>query len=157
MSSHINELKALVKQLAEVGVKVEEDDQKGVLLNSLSSKYHNVVFTLSQLSAQSLDDMISALLAKDKRLSATNSENFVPSERALFSRSHKKVGNNIECYYCRKVGHTAWYCKTRANDILKGKIRDKEQHNRALTVEEHSESEDEIEKCYEDTKEQGLF
>ena len=73
MSSHINELKALVKQLAEVGVKVEEDDQKAVLLNSLSSKYHNVVFTLSQLSAQSLDDMISTLLDEDKILSATYS------------------------------------------------------------------------------------
>ena len=125
MSSHINELKALVKQLAEVGVKVEEDNQKAVLLNSLSSKYHNVVFTLSQLSAQSLDDMISTLLDEDKILSATDFENFVPSEHALFSRSHKKVGNNIECYYCQKVGHTALYCKTQANDILKGKIRDK--------------------------------
>ena len=106
---------------------------------------------------QYLDDIISTLLAKDKILSATYFENFVPSERALFSRSHKKVGNNIECYYCQKVGHTTLYCKTQANDILKGKIRDKEQHNRALTVEEHSESEDEIAKCYEDTKEQGLF
>ena len=95
--------------------------------------------------------MILALLDEDKILSATDFENFVPSERALFSRSHKKVGNNIECYYCRKVGHTAWYCKTQANDILKGKIRDKEQHNRALTVEEHAKSED------EDTKEHGLF
>ena len=47
MSSQINELKALVKQLAEVGVKVEEDDEKVVLLKILSSKYHNVVFTLS--------------------------------------------------------------------------------------------------------------
>ena len=54
--------------------------------------------------------MISALLAEDKRLSAIDFENFVPSERALFSRSHKKVGNNIECYYCQKVGHTALYC-----------------------------------------------
>ena len=125
MSSHIIELKALVKHLAKVGVKVEEDEQKVVLLNSLSSKYHNVVFTLSQLFAQSLGDMILALLDEDKRLSATDFENFVPSERALFSRSHKKVGNNIECYYCQKVGHTTLYCKTQANDILKGKIRDK--------------------------------
>ena len=45
MSIQINELKALVKQLAEVGVKVEEDDEQVVLLNSLSSKYQNVVFT----------------------------------------------------------------------------------------------------------------
>ena len=65
--------------MEEVGVKVEEDDEKYVLLNSLSSKYENLVFTLSQLSSQSLDDMISTLLAEYKKLSTTNSENFVPS------------------------------------------------------------------------------
>ena len=63
MSNHINELKALVKQCAEVGVKVEEDNEKTVLLNNLSSKYQNIVFALSQLSSQSLDDIISTLLA----------------------------------------------------------------------------------------------
>ena len=125
--------------MEEVGVKVEEDDEKYVLLNSLSSKYENLVFTLSQLSSQSLDDMISTLLAEDKKLSTTNSENFVPSENAFFTRNRvtKKVGNNIEGQYnCGKVGHTTWNFKILANDVLKGKIRDKEEHNKALIEEE---------------------
>ena len=50
----------------------------------------------------------------------------------------KKVVNNIECHYCPKVGHTTWNCKTPVNDILKGNIRDKEQHNRAFIEEEPS-------------------
>ena len=61
MSIHINDLKSLVKQFSKFDVNVEEDNEKVVLLNSLSSKYNNVVYTSSELSSQSLDDMISAL------------------------------------------------------------------------------------------------
>ena len=53
-----------MRQLAETGDKVELDDGKEVLLNSLYSKYSNVVFTLSQLSSQSLEEMVASLLAE---------------------------------------------------------------------------------------------
>jgi hypothetical protein len=46
---------------------VDEEDAKAIILNSLPSKYNNVIFTLSQLPSQSLEDMIVALLAKEKR------------------------------------------------------------------------------------------
>jgi hypothetical protein len=46
-------------------MKVEEDDAKSILLNSLPSKYNSVVFTLS-LPSQSLDDMVSFLIAEEK-------------------------------------------------------------------------------------------
>lgn len=68
MSSHINELKLLIKQLTKVDAKVEEKDIKVILLNSLHSTYNNDFFTLSQLSSQSLDDIISSLLDEDKIL-----------------------------------------------------------------------------------------
>ena len=46
LSTHINELMSLFRQLAKTGAKVEPDDGKAILLNSLSSKYRNNVFTL---------------------------------------------------------------------------------------------------------------
>lgn len=63
MSNHISNLRSLIRQLAEVKSPVDDDDAKAILLNSLSSKYSNVVFTLSQLASQTLEDMISTLLA----------------------------------------------------------------------------------------------
>jgi hypothetical protein len=54
LSAHINEFVSLFKQLADTGTEVDPKDAKAILLNSLSSKYSNVVFTLSQLPTQSL-------------------------------------------------------------------------------------------------------
>ena len=67
LSTHINELMSLFRKLAETDAKVESDDDKAILLNILSSKYSIVVFTLSQLSSQSLEDMVTSLLAEEKR------------------------------------------------------------------------------------------
>lgn len=53
-------------------------------MNSLPLMYNNVVFTLSQLSSQSLDDMISTLLAEDKTLSIGDSKSLVHLDNALF-------------------------------------------------------------------------
>ena len=41
---------------------------------------------------------------------------------------------DIKCYYCRKTGHTTWNYKFRANDLLKGEIKDKRKHSMALTT-----------------------
>lgn len=59
---HINELKSLMRQLVEINSKVDEDDTKAILLNSLSSRYDNVIFTLSQMPSQALDEMIETLM-----------------------------------------------------------------------------------------------
>jgi hypothetical protein len=58
ISSLINNLKSLIRQLTEVGAKVEDEDAKSLMLNSLSSSFNNVVFTLNQISLQTLDGMI---------------------------------------------------------------------------------------------------
>jgi hypothetical protein len=65
MSSHINDLKLLIRELVKVGAKVEEEDAKA-LLNCLPSTYNNVIFTLSQMSSHCLDDMVSSLLVEEK-------------------------------------------------------------------------------------------
>jgi hypothetical protein len=135
MSSHINNLRSILRQLAEVKVVVDEEDAKAILLNSLPSKYNNVIFTLSQLPSQSLEDMIVALLAEEKRAIAGDTEGDTQSEMAFYSRNNHnrstKDKREIECYYCRKMGHITINCKIHANDLLKGKL--KESTNIALT------------------------
>ena len=68
LSSHINNMKSLIRKLAEIGATIEDDDAKAILLNSLSSNYDNVAFTLSQLSSRTLDEMISMFLVEEKRI-----------------------------------------------------------------------------------------
>lgn len=51
LSNHINNSMSLIRQLAEIDATVEKYDAKAILLNNLSSKYNNVVFTLSQMSS----------------------------------------------------------------------------------------------------------
>jgi hypothetical protein len=63
MSSHVNNLRSIIKQLAEVKTVVDEDDAKAILLNNLPPKDSSAIFTLSELPSQSLDKMIPALLA----------------------------------------------------------------------------------------------
>ena len=71
------------------------------------------------------------------------------------------VKEDIEWYYCKKAGHTTWNCKLWANDLLKGRARDKG-NNMALLrkdfiVEESWDYEYEVEKCDNVTKEDYLF
>jgi hypothetical protein len=67
-------LKSVVIELIEFGVKVEDEDTKTILLNSLSSSFNNVVFTLSQMWSQTLDEIISSLFEKEKRLNARDTK-----------------------------------------------------------------------------------
>jgi hypothetical protein len=77
ISSHINDLKLLTIQWVEVSVKEEDEDAKDVLLSSYlqASSYCNVIFTLSQMSSKSLDNMLSSLLPEDRRLNEEDPEN----------------------------------------------------------------------------------
>jgi len=138
-----------------------------MLLNSLHSTYNNVTFTLSPLPSQSLDDMISSLLAEDKRLNERLNEglNEGDSKSALhpdnallvkiwMSRKTGKqiVKEDIECYYCIRIRSYNIELWIQANDLLKGKVKDKGKYSMALTtkkfiVKESSESKYEVEKC----------
>ena len=121
LSTHINELKALMRQLTENNSKVDEDDAKAILLNSLSSKYNNAIFTLSQMPLQSLDGMIVSLMAKEKSIGDTDASPH--NELALFFKGRMNT-DKIECFYCHKYGHTTLNCKIRAKDILKGRLKE---------------------------------
>jgi len=73
MSSHIENMLSLIRQLIEVKTTVEEEDAKAIVLNSLLSQYNNVIFTLSQMSSRTLQDMISSLLIEEKRVTTGDS------------------------------------------------------------------------------------
>jgi hypothetical protein len=122
LSTHINELMSLFKQLADTGTDVDLEDAKAILLNSLSSKYSNDIFALSQLPSQSLEGMVASLLSEEKRTYFEDSDIGGPHEIALFSKGKmRRTKGSIECFYCHKIGHIAWNCRTRSRDLLNGK------------------------------------
>jgi hypothetical protein len=88
MSSHINNLRYVLRQLTEVKVVVDEYNAKAFMLNSPLSKYENVIFTLSQLSSQSLEYMIPALLTEEKRTIPTCIEGNTQFGMAFYSRNN---------------------------------------------------------------------
>jgi hypothetical protein len=120
LSTHINDLMSLLRQLAETGIKVDPDDAKTI--NSLSSKYSNVVFTLAQLPSQTLEGMVTSLLAEEKRTYSENLDAGGQREIALYSKGKmRKTKGSTECFYCHKNGHIAWNYRARARDLLNGK------------------------------------
>jgi hypothetical protein len=67
--------------------------------------------------------MITALLPEEKRTTKGDSQSkfaFYASNKCNRSAKDK---DEIECHYCKKLGHTTWNCKHRANDVLKGKVK----------------------------------
>jgi hypothetical protein len=46
-SSHVNDLRSIIRQLVEVNEVVDEEDVKAILLNIFSSKYNSAILTLS--------------------------------------------------------------------------------------------------------------
>jgi hypothetical protein len=61
---------------------------KAILLNSIPSQYNNVIFTHSQLPSQTLEDMITTLLAEEKRTIAGETKGDSQPEMALYSRNN---------------------------------------------------------------------
>jgi hypothetical protein len=76
MSSHINNLRSLIRQLTGFKSTMEEEDAKAISLNNLPSQYNNAIFNFSQRSSHTLEDMISSLLAEEKRTIAIDLEGY---------------------------------------------------------------------------------
>jgi hypothetical protein len=115
----------------------------------LLPKYSSAIFTLNQLPSQSLDEMIAILLAEEKRTTEGDSQ----SKLAFYARNNcnrsTKNKEEIECWYCKKLGHTAWNCRQRANGVLKGKVKDS-QHIASVAMIEDPSDADNGEECPEE-------
>jgi len=100
-STHINDLKYLIRKLGEIGTKVDNEDAKEVLLNSLCLTYDNAIFTLIQLSSRTMDEMIATLFAEEKRMKARDTKVSSQAEITLFSKGKmNKNKTSVECFYC---------------------------------------------------------
>jgi hypothetical protein len=90
----------------------------------LLHKYNSAIFILSQVLSQSLDETFATLLAEEKRTTRDDSQ----LEIAFYARNNRnrsaKDKEEIECHYCKKLGHTSWNCRQRANGVLKLKVKD---------------------------------
>jgi hypothetical protein len=67
MSSHINNIRSIIRQLAKVKEVVAEEDANVVLMNSLPLEYSSAIFTLSQLPSQSLDQNDCNIASRKKK------------------------------------------------------------------------------------------
>ena len=98
-----------MRQLTEVKATMEEEDAKAIVLNSLPSKYNNVIFTLSQMPSQTLEDMISSLLVEENKTTTGDTKDDSQLEIALYSIyncSKLAKDRGMECYYCKKMRHS---------------------------------------------------
>ena len=108
MSSHVNHIRSIIRHLVEVKEVVDEESAKAILLNNFPPKYSSAFITLSQLTSQSLDEMIATLLAEEKRITEGNKQlKFAFSARDTRNRSTKDK-EEIKCHYCKKLGHSTY-------------------------------------------------
>ena len=107
LSNHINDLMSLFRQLAKIGLKLDTCDAKEILLNNPSPMYRNIVFTLIHMSSQSVEEMVSSLLAYEKKVNLEASHVGGEHELALFSKTKiKKMKSSTRCFYYHKYRHT---------------------------------------------------
>ena len=60
-------MRSLIQKLVEINTIVDEEDAKSILLNYFPYIYNNIIFTLSHMPSQTLEDMISTLFTKENR------------------------------------------------------------------------------------------
>lgn len=146
MSNHISNLSSLLRKLAEVKALIDDDASRAILSNSFPSKYNNVIFTLSQITSQNLEDMILSLLAEEKRTNVEDSEDVSQLEKVLYSQRNNKSSGAREnvCFYCKKKGHTIRFCKIWASDLLKGKLKDESDIWKFSCIQDEDSSDDKV-------------
>jgi hypothetical protein len=77
---------------------------------------------IASMTSQTIEDMISVLLVEEKRTIPGDTEHetaLTPKYNCSISAKDK---GEMECRYCRKMGHTSWNCRSQASDILKRKF-----------------------------------
>lgn len=67
LGEHINNMKEIMRQLHDLGVNVEEDNSKVVLLSSLPCQYDDVIKLTGINATVSFEEIISTLLDEEKK------------------------------------------------------------------------------------------
>ncbi|KAH9290040.1 hypothetical protein KI387_034157, partial [Taxus chinensis] len=139
---HISKFRSLLNQLVGINEKVNDDDAKTILFNSLPKKMSHVVFTLSKIKI-GLEGVVSTLLDQNEPLEPEEEVLYVhtkastSSKKGRYNSKHVPTKGKIKCYYCKEAGHVILNCKKQAQDLLDDKLDQK-----AYIVEEETDWED---------------
>ena len=117
---HLDELNKILKDLKNIDVRIDEEDQSLILLYSLPPSFENFVNSmLHGRDILSLEDVKSALHSKELRRKVWVVESEDQAERLFVrgrtekgweksrkkSRSKSRLRKNVKCHYCHKFGH----------------------------------------------------
>ena len=129
MREFINRINSLVRQLTEMGSKVQEEDIVTVLLYGLPTSYDNLIVALASRSATDLTKVVveARLMQEESRRkqktdvteSALKTQYRTPKDGigrkpSQSFNSKKMTKNGIYCTYCKKSGHTLDKCWKKA-------------------------------------------
>ncbi|KAK2987579.1 hypothetical protein RJ640_027880 [Escallonia rubra] len=162
LGDQISEFNRLMSQLSSIDVKLEEEDHAILLLSSLPKSYETLKTTLLIEKETLLVDDVMLALMDSSRINGTSSSSqgeglVVKSENKNghgrgrgrsrsknsghvkdMSKSRGKQDNsNIECWYCKEIGHIARKCQEK-----KDKKNEKKHMNNANVAEEDDKSSD---------------
>ena len=133
---HLNMFNQIVNKLANLEVKIEDEDKALLLLSSLPESYDHLVTTLLyRKETLEMDEVAAALISNDtrKKASSTKSQGegfFGGDKEQERGRSNQKgsgksrskskgAKTKVSCYYCKKEGHLKRECLKRKADLKK--------------------------------------
>lgn len=106
MQDHLNKVRDLADQLAEMEAGVSDQDLAMTALCSLSDRFDSLIVSLESRSSQDLtsDFVFNRLLAEERRqLESIQSNDVAPS-------AHQARVSSIKCSFCSKPNHTEAKC-----------------------------------------------
>lgn len=139
MIEHLNTFKGIVNQLTKTEMKIDDELQTLLLLSSLPESWDTLVVTLSNSAPDgklSMDSVTDCLLNEESRRrerglnnqfeanvvdNRGRSKNREKGGREK-SRGRSKTRTKLSCYYCGKLGHRKFECRSFKRDQQAGTI-----------------------------------
>lgn len=113
LSSHLNHMKSLLTQLTGIKMKMDEDIQIVVLLESLPEDFSTLVTTLTNLPKPTLKDVEASLLEEENKMKRSH---VVSYDNAYYTNNKKPVKGStskvskVKCHFCGREGHIEKNC-----------------------------------------------
>ncbi|KAF5181301.1 Retrovirus-related pol polyprotein from transposon tnt 1-94 [Thalictrum thalictroides] len=121
INDHLSVFNSMISELVQVGVKLEDEDQAHLLLNSMPPSYERIITTLLYgKETLELDEVVSALLSHELRHKGKEDESH--GERLVVNGGSRKRFNkskkvHIECWECGKIWHFRRDCEKKCGAV----------------------------------------